>query len=214
MTYSHPKLVGLLSLLVLPAYAQVPLSEGAFRETGAAKSTVIVQVNWGRYWKCGSYENAQLQKLAFRRINRVDDASVKNDWELAPSSILGAKPTFEPYAVLLDPGEYALSAFRFKLAKSVTDIKIAEPGPSNLIVDGRPVAGSFTVGAGEVVYIGHFGVDCQGEPSPWRFYIEGKSEFDRYVDGFHQRFPFTKDSPVTFRLFQTTQLGQPYDLPK
>jgi hypothetical protein len=214
MTYPHRKLIGLLSLLVLPAYAQVPLSEGAYREAGSAKGTVIVQVNWGRYWKCGHYENAQLQKLAFRRINREESSTVEKDWELAPSSILGAKLTFEPYVVLLDPGEYALSAFRFKVAKSVTDIKVAEPGPSNLIVDGKPVAGSFTVSAGEAVYIGHFGVDCQGEPSPWRFYIEGKSEFARYVDGFHKQFPFAKDVPVSFRLFQTTQLGQPYDLPK
>jgi hypothetical protein len=124
------------------------------------------------------------------------------------------KPSFEPYVVLLDPGEYALAGFRFKVAASVRDVRVAEVGPAELIVGGKPVGGSFTVGAGEAVYIGHFGVDCNGEPTPWRFYVEGKDAFADYVNGFHKRYPFAKNVPVTFRLFQTERLGQPYELPR
>jgi hypothetical protein len=121
---------------------------------------------------------------------------------------------FEPYIYLVEPGEYALSAITFKVAKSVSDVRVADVGSSELIVAGKPIGGSFTVGAGEAIYIGHFGVDCDGEPTPWRYYVDGKDEFARYVDGFHKRFPFAKELPVTFRLFQTDKFGKPYDLPK
>jgi hypothetical protein len=100
------------------------------------------------------------------------------------------------------------------VASSRTNIKVADVDSSKLIVGGKSLGGTFTVSAGEVVYIGHFGVDCHGEPTPWRFYVDGKEEFDRYIDGFHKRYPFTKDVPVTYRLFQTEHFGQPYDLPQ
>jgi hypothetical protein len=114
----------------------------------------------------------------------------------------------------MEPGQYALSGFRIKVAASRSDVKVADVDSPKLIVDGQPIGGSFSVSAGEAVYIGHFGVDCNGEPTPWRFYVEGKGEFDRYIDGFHKRFPFAKDVTVTYRLFQTEHFGQPYDLPK
>jgi hypothetical protein len=207
---------GLALVLIgaLRVEAQVPLSEGAFQQSGSSKGTVILQVNWGRYWKCGPYEHAQLQRLAFRRLGKNGESLSEKDWELSPSSTLLVKPSFEPYVVLLEPGQYALSEFRFKVAASRSDVRVAEVDSSKLIVDGKSVGGSFTVAAGEVVYIGHFGVDCHGEPTPWRFYIDGKEEFDRYVDGFHKRFPFAKGAAVTYRLFQTEHFGQPYDLPK
>jgi hypothetical protein len=107
-----------------------------------------------------------------------------------------------------------LSGYRFKVAASVSDVRVTEGDSSKLIVDGKPVGGSFTVAAGEVIYIGHFGVDCHGEPAPWRFYVDGKQEFSRYVEGFHKRFPFAKDVPVTYRLFQTEHFGQAYELPQ
>lgn len=204
-----------LMLVMAPrVQAQVPLSETTFKQLGSSKGTVILQVNWGRYWKCGPYENAQLQQLAFRHLGENGESLSDKDWELSPSSTLLVKPSFEPYVVLLEPGQYALSGFKFKVAASRSDVRVAEVDSSKLIVDGKAVGGLFTVAAGEAVYIGHFGVDCNGEPTPWRFYIEGKEEFDRYVDGFHKRFPFAKDIPVTYRLFQTERLGQPYTLLK
>jgi hypothetical protein len=204
-----------LMLVMAPrVQAQVPLSETTFKQFGSSKGTVILQVNWGRYWKCGPYENAQLQQLAFRHLGENGESLSDKDWELSPSSTLLVKPSFEPYVVLLEPGQYALSGFKFKVAASRSDVRVAEVDSSKLIVDGKAVGGLFTVAAGEVVYIGHFGVDCNGVPTPWRFYIEGKEEFDRYVDGFHKRFPFAKDIAVTYRLFQTERLGQPYALLK
>jgi hypothetical protein len=101
-----------------------------------------------------------------------------------------------------------------KLAASVSDVRVAAMDSSKLIVNGQPVGGSFTVAAGEIVYIGHFGVDCNGEPTPWRFYIDGKQQFEAYVDGFRKRYPFVKDTPITFRLFKTEHFGQAYELPK
>ena len=213
MNYLHHAGLALVLIAALPVEAQVPLSEDTFRQSRSSKGTVITQVNWGRYWKCGPYENAQLQRLAFRRIGK-DGAPSDKDWELSPSSTLLVKPSFEAYVVLLEPGLYALSGFRFKVAASRSDVKVADVDSSKLIVDGKPVGGSFVVAAGEVVYIGHFGVDCHGEPTPWRFYIDGNPEFARYVDGFHKRFPFAKDVAVTYRLFQTERFGQPYDLPQ
>jgi hypothetical protein len=209
----HRNCLALVLIAVLPVEAQVPLSEHAYMRSGSTKGTVILQVNWGRYWGCGPYENAQLQRLAFRRLSENGQPS-DNDWELSPTSTLLVKSSFEPYIVLLEPGEYALSGYRFKVAASVANIRMTEGDSSKLIVDGRPVGGSFKVAAGEVVYIGHFGVDCHGEPTPWRFYIDGKQDFSRYVDGFHKRFPFAKDVAVTYRLFQTEHFGQPYELPQ
>lgn len=207
-------LLALLPVLAVPTLAQVPLSEKAFRQTGSSMGTVIVHVNWGRYWKCGPYENAQLQRLTFERLSAEGVVDTEETWELSPSSTLLVKPDYVTYAVLVNPGEYGLVGFRFKVAASTSDVRVAEPGPSDLVVDGKPLAGSFTLGPGEVVYIGHFGVDCEGEPTPWRFYVDGKEEFAAYVRDFHDRFPFMRDRPVTFRLFKTEQLGQPYDLPK
>jgi hypothetical protein len=210
----HRACVALILIVVLPVEAQVPLSEHAYRESGSTKGTVILQVNWGRYWGCGPYENAQLQGLTFRRLGENGEPLSDKDWELSPLSTLLVRPSFEPYVVLLEPGQYALSGYRFKVAASVHDVRVTEGDSSKLIVDGRPVGGSFNVGAGEVVYIGHFGVDCHGAPTPWRFYIDGKQDFSLYVDGFHKRFPFAKDVAVTYRLFQTEHFGQPYELPQ
>ena len=214
MIYPRRTSLALMLLAALPVEAQVPLSEETFRESGSSKGTVILQVNWGRYWKCGPYENAQLQRLAFRRLGENAESPSGKDWELSPSSTLLVKPSFEPYVVLLEPGQYALSGFRFKVAVSRSDVKVADVDSSKLIVDGKAVGGSFALAAGEVVYIGHFGVDCNGEPTPWRFYIDENQEFARYVDGFRKRFPFTKDVAVTYRLFKTEHFGQPYDLPQ
>jgi hypothetical protein len=206
--------VVLALLAALPVGAQVPLSEAAFRVSASSKGTVILQVNWGRYWKCGPYENAQLQRLAFRRLREHEGSPSTKDWELSPSSTLLAKPSFEPYVMLLEPGQYALSGVRLKLARSVSDVKVADVDSSKLIVDGKAVGGSFALAAGEVVYVGHFGVDCHGEPTLWRFYVDGNQEFARYIDGFHKRFPFAKDATVTYRLFQTEHFGQSNQLPQ
>lgn len=206
-----------LALLAAAAAASsaadpVPLSAKSYAKLAATHAVVVLQVNWGRYWGCGPYENAQLQRIAFRRLADAGQAPPAEDWELRIPNRLTAKPVFQPYAFLVEAGRYALSGLRFKVAASAGDVRIAELDASALVPDGEPTGGSFTAGAGEMVYIGHFGVDCNGEPTPWRFYIEGQDEFARYSAGFHERFPFTKGRPLVFRLLETESFGTPYDI--
>jgi len=61
-------------------------------------------------------------------------------------------------------------------------------------------------------YIGHFGLDCGAEPFLWRYYIDGRGEFERYIEDFRQKFPFVKSVPVQFRLVSTRTFGNPFAL--
>ena len=138
MIYLHRAGLALVLIAALPVEAQGPFTEETFRESGSTRlegGAVILQINWGRYWKCGPYENAQLQRLAFRRLGENAESPSDKDWELSPSSTLLVKPSFEPYVVLLNPGQYALSGFRFKVAASRSGVKMADVDSSKLIVD-------------------------------------------------------------------------------
>jgi hypothetical protein len=189
------------------------LTERSFAATGRENGTVLLHVNWGRKWKCGVYENAQLQELAFSRLlESTNSAPESSQLRLSVASSLLAKNTFQPYAYIVEPGEYALSGFNLKLARSVSDIGHITGDASSLIKEGRAIGGTFTVAPGEIVYIGHFTVDCGGEPTLWRYYIEGRDEFDRYANAFHKKFPSTRDVPVIYRLFTTDVFGKPYAL--
>lgn len=191
--------------------AHTPLTDKAFAARSADKGVVLIHVNWGRQWNCHGYDNAQLQRLVFQSM--PTDGSAPESMELDIPSRLLAKNTFLKYALLVSPGRYALSGFRFKLAASMSDLRIYEPDAKTLLEENNAKAGSFRVAAGEIVYIGHFGVDCNGEPSPWRFYIEGAQDFRQYSDEFHREYPSTRSVPVTYRLFETEVLGTPYALP-
>ena len=74
--------------------------------------------------------------------------------------------------------------------------------------NGKPVGGTFEVKAGEIVYIGDFGLDCAGDqPIPWRYYIQ-KEDFGRYVAQLKKEYKFITDKQVIYRLFQTNKFGQ------
>lgn len=195
------------------APAQEALTERSFAVEGSTSGIVILEVNWGRHWKCGPFENAQLQRLAFRRLGAADDGKVAPEMNLEPGSTLLAQSKFTPYVFLLEPGEYALSGFRLKVASSASDVRVANVDSEKLIVDGQPEGGSFSVASGEIVYVGHFTVDCNGEPTLWRFYIDGQREFDSFVENFRQKYPYVKNADVTYRLFETKYFGTPYVLP-
>ncbi|MGD2117198.1 MAG: hypothetical protein PVG66_02465 [Chromatiales bacterium] len=171
---------------------------------------IIIQINWGRTWKCGQYENAQLQALTFTKspIDEPEQVTL----ELETPSRLFVDNKFLPYAYVVQPGEYILTAFDVKVARSTTDIMHMKGTKENLIEAGKPVGGTYTVKPGEIVYVGHFGLDCGAEPFLWRYYIDGRSEFESYIDGFRKKYPFVKDVPVQFRLFSTETLGIPYAL--
>ncbi|MEW5788219.1 MAG: hypothetical protein AB1899_10255 [Pseudomonadota bacterium] len=198
-----------LSVLLSFALSAAPidLSENSYK---ADLGVIIIQMNWGRTWKCGPYENAQLQALAFTRspIDSTEFASL----ELETPSKLFVDNKFLPYAYVVQPGEYVLTAFDVKIARSRTDVDHIKGSKENLIKDGKPVGGSFSVNPGEIVYVGHFGLDCGAEPFLWRYYIEGREEFEKYINGFRQKYPFVKNVPVQFRLFSTQTLGNLFSL--
>ena len=171
---------------------------------------LIIQVNWGRVWKCGRFENAQLQALTFTKSPLDDPKPVSLDLE-TPSKLL-VDNEFLPYAFVIQPGEYVLTAFDVKVAQSKSDVQHIKGLKDNLIKDGKPVGGTFKVNPGEIVYVGHFGLDCGAEPFLWRNYIDGRTDFERYIDGFREKFPFVKHVPVQFRLFSTQLFGNPYTL--
>lgn len=171
---------------------------------------LIIQINWGRVWKCGQFENAQLQALTFTKSPVDTPKPVSLDLE-TPSKLL-VDNKFLPYAFIIQPGEYVLTGFDVKVARSVSDIAHIKGSKENLFKDGKPAGGTFTVNPGEIVYVGHFGLDCGAEPFLWRNYIDGRSDFERYVDGFRDKFPFVKHVPVQFRLFSTQLFGNPYTL--
>lgn len=185
----------------------VNLSEDTYK---ADLGVILVQMNWGRTWKCGQFENAQLQALTFEKspIDSTESVSL----ELETPSKLFVDNKFLPYAFVVQPGEYLLTAFDVKIARSTTDVAHIKGSKDNLIKDGKSIGGSFTVNPGEIIYIGHFGLDCGAEPFLWRYYIDGRAEFEKYIDGFRQKFPFVKNVPVQFRLFSTQMLGNPFSL--
>ena len=199
-------IIGVLPSLVVAAES-VDLSEDTYK---AKLGIIIIQINWGRVWKCGKFENAQIQALTFSKspIDRSEGVSL----ELETPSKLFVDNKYLPYAYVVQPGEYILTAFDVKVARSTTDVSHIKGAKDNLIKDGKPVGGTFTVNPGEIVYVGHFGLDCGAEPFVWRYYIEGRQEFERYIAGFKKKYPFVKEAPVQYRLFSTQQLGNPYSL--
>jgi hypothetical protein len=171
---------------------------------------LVIQVNWGRTWKCGRYENAQLEALTFSKTPADSPAPVSIALETPSKLFVDNK--FLPYAFVIQPGEYLLSAFDVKVARSVKDVGHFKGAEDSLIVGGKPVGGTFTVGPGEIVYVGHFGLDCGQEPFLWRYYLESREEFEKYVQGFREKFPFVNQLPVQYRLFSTQPFGHPFSL--
>ena len=199
-------ILGALPTLVAAA-EPVSLSDSTYK---ADLGVVIIQVNWGRSWKCGQFENAQLQALTFTKspIDTPESISL----ELVTPSKLFVDNKFLPYAFVIQPGEYVLTTFDVKVARSVSDVAHINGSKDNLIKEGKPIGGTFTVNPGEVVYVGHFGLDCGAEPFLWRTYIDGREDFERYIGGFRAKFPFAKQVPAQFRLFSTQLFGRPFAL--
>ena len=83
----------------------------------------------------------------------------------------------------------------------------------NAFEEGKPIGGTFTVKAGELVYIGHFGLDCYKEPTIWRYYPGGREGFAHYKQLIKAQYPFLDVEKMQFRLFKTAHLGRDYVLP-
>ena len=202
----------LLIAWALSAKAGQPeaLSARTFAKNMPDKGIVIFKINWGRKWGCAGVENAQLGRLTFSRLP-LAESSVTLD--LKPLSRLFVNDEFTPYAYVVDPGTYAITAFDVTVAKSQWDVGHIVASKDQLFENESPKGGTFEVSANEVVYIGHFGLDCTQETIPWRYYLADRSAFDNLVAGFRKHFPFASSLPVRFRLFTTTMFGQPFSLP-
>ena len=185
----------------------VTLSEETYQ---SKQGVVVMHVNWGRAWPCGKFENAQLQSLVFTEapVGNSESALLVLD---TPSKLF-VDNKYLPYAYVIKPGKYHLTAFDVKAARSTTDVVHIKGNEQNLIKEGKPVGGSFMVNPGEVIYIGHIGLDCGAEPFLWRFYLDGREEFEKYVAEFKEEHPYLKDIPMTYRLFSTKLYGNAHFL--
>jgi hypothetical protein len=178
------------------------------------KGLVVLSAIWGRTWKCAKFENGQLRSFGFDRLpsrTTADDA--------APAILLEGSPLYDElqpvnYVLALEPGEYGLATFTIKVASSVTDVGIVSVGRARLFKGRKPIGGTFNVNAGELVYIGHFGLDCYKEPTIWRYYSEGRDGFDSYKKVIKKQYPFLDVDNMQFRLFETSVLGRGYVLPQ
>ncbi|MEO8163916.1 MAG: hypothetical protein ABI619_00835 [Betaproteobacteria bacterium] len=199
-------LLGTLPAFVLAA-EPVALSANTYKpELGV----LIIQVNWGRTWKCDQFENAQLQALTFTKSPLDAQTSVSLDLETPSKLFVDNK--YLPYALVVQSGEYALTEFDVTVARSVNDVTHIKGSKDTLLKDGKPIGGTFAVNTGEVVYVGHFGLHCGAEPFLWRNYIQSREEFERYIGGFRKKYPFVKHVPAQYRLFSTSLFGKPFSL--
>jgi hypothetical protein len=121
---------------------------------------------------------------------------------------------FLNYAFILPPGEYALSGVSIKVARSISEVGYLKAKRSDLIKDGKPDGGSFTVAAGEIVFIGNFFLDCQTGPMLWRYYPERQEDFQKQVAEYRAKFPFLEAERFRYRLFKTKYFGTDHELPK
>ena len=211
-----------VTLLVLtsgctsPAVLSKPKQEVTAESYGndKTKGLVVLSAIWGRTWKCAQFENGQLRSFGFDRlpIQMTADNAV-------PEVLLADSPPYDErhpvnYVLALEPSEYGLATFDIKVASSVTDVKILGVGRTRLFEGRKSIGGTFHVSAGELVYIGHFGLDCYKEPTIWRYYPEGRDGFDSYKEVIKKQYPFLDVDNMQFRLFETSVLGRNYVLPQ
>jgi len=143
------------------------------------KSVVLIDVNWGRKWACGQFENAQLLSLTFEKLGvAIEKHNKYSKIELKTPSRAFAKSNFKNYGFLVEPGEYAFSGWAVKAAKSETDVGTFKATRSDLVTEEVNFGGTFEVQKEEVIFIGNFFLDCYRSPIPWRYYPDGKEAFE------------------------------------
>jgi len=191
-----------------PSGVDNEVTPDSYAHTRNEKGVVILSVNWGRKWGCGAFDNAQLMSIAFERLvlQKTDD-NRPPDLILNSPGQLTAQPVFIPYALFTEPGEYALSAFDIKAARSASDVGKFQGNRSQLMKDGRPLGGSFKIEAGETIYIGHFFLSCHTDPMLWRYYWAGPDPFDKYLGEIKAKYLFLDLTKTQVRLFRTTVFG-------
>ncbi len=214
----------LIAIILIGSVAEIAIGadlKTVQRVTGDAvaipsepKGIVLLAVRWDRHWKCGGFENAQLRVIGFDKLPsaKLSDGD-DQDLILDDAPRVMTKPIFENYAFLVEPGEYGLSRLEIKVARSVSDVGFLKVPRSKFLAEGKSLGGSFSLVAGEVVYIGHFYLDCKQQPTMWRYYPDGRDGFDGYLSSLKKAYPALDTSKVLFRLFQTKEFGHDYALP-
>jgi hypothetical protein len=186
----------------------------SYAQNKEKSGVVLFDARWARQWKCGKYENAQLVSFSFDKnplSTKPDDAAA--DLTIGTTSLLAVSPKFESYALLVPAGEYALSNFKIKTSKSVSNVGYWIASRSHLIKDGKSLGGKFSVAPGETVYIGNFALDCSyQDPTLWRYYAQGQDGFEQQLSDYKAKYPFLDLSNVKFRLFETNTIGRSYEL--
>jgi hypothetical protein len=174
------------------------------------QALILMSINWGAKWRCANYDNALLQSLRFERLHMQSPAD-----ELIFNRPVDAdaRPKFVSYALLVNPGEYALSGSDLLVRKMGEKEDQLRTARTALIVGDQSLGGTFTAQAGEQVYIGNFWIDCKYSPIAWRYYTEGQDSFNKHLSLFMQDYPFLELQNVQYRLFNTEQFGLPYQLP-
>lgn len=184
------------------------LTKKNYEDSKNEKAVVFYGMNWGRQWGCAGFENAQLQSLTFSRIDPATNVPDGEDIVLNTPAKLFSKDASLSYAIIVNPGKYALTGFDIKVAKSISEGGHFRAKKEDLFENGKPIGGTFEVKAGEIIYIGDFGLDCVGaQPILWRYYIQ-KEDFENYVTGFKKKYKFIGDKQIIYRLFQTNKFGQ------
>jgi hypothetical protein len=202
------------SLASFESLAQsTPLTSENYIQEGTKKGVVLLSVRWDRKWKCAGFENAQLRLLGFDHLpskRPMNDEGA--DLLLDDAPLLMTKPKFDDYAFLVEPGQYGLSKLHIKVARSSSDVGIAKVGRDRFFKNEVPDGGAFTVGAGEIVYIGHFYIDCYKEPSLWRYYLEDREDFNSYLAEKKKKVPELDITKAKFQLFKSSYFGRDYEL--
>jgi hypothetical protein len=193
------------------------VTQGAYGRTKDTHAVVLMSVDWGRRWGFCAVENAQLRTFAFDRmpVQKHGEDEAADLLLEAPPSLLAGPGAVAHYALLVEPGEYALIFSELKVARSVNDVATYRAGRRKLIQDGKPLAGSFTAGSGELVYVGHFGLECvNGRLTLWRYYVQGREGFQHYLaTNVRAKYPFLDTEKAQYKLFRTSMIGRDYELP-
>lgn len=215
-------LILLAALLCWDSYSAVlaaeqkiaaPLTKDAYEQLGTTRGVVLIAVRWDRKWKCGGYENAQLRTIAFdKQPSQKNNDADQADIFLDDAPLIMTKPAFDNYAFLVEPGEYGLSELQIKVARSVSDVGYFKVNRSSFLKEGKSGGGTFMVNAGEIVYIGHFYLDCLQQPTLWRYYPDGQEAFKAYLGTIKNQFPMLNLDKAVFRLFKTKEFGNDYQL--
>jgi hypothetical protein len=189
------------------------VTKDTYLNTQSTKGIALLDVNWGRRWGCGGYENAQLISLTFDKLPMSQlDNDAKPTLVLHSPSRLIVDPVFLNYAYSLEPGEYAISAISIKVAESSSKVGFLTARRETLYSEGKPVGGTFTIRPGEAVFIGNFYLDCTYAPTLWRYHSDGRAAFQSQIQEYEDSFPFLDLSNVQFRLFNTKEFGNDYEL--